>query len=53
LPKQQRPPRTRGEGPRESDKKEWTLVSNRGDNNRNVRSKTTRQGATVITIESK
>ena len=47
-------PRVRGEGPREGDKKEWTLVSNKGDAKpRNVRSKPTRQGATVITIESK
>ena len=52
--KQQRPARVRGEGPREEDKKEWTLVSNKADSKpRNVRSKTTRQGATVITIESK
>jgi cold shock CspA family protein len=53
-PRQQRAPRVRGEGPRDGDKKEWTLVSNKGDNKeRNVRSRTTRQGATVITIESK
>ena len=55
APRQSRPPRARGEGPRDgSDKKEWTLVSKNGDKTpRNVRSKTTRQGATVITIESK
>ena len=54
VPRQQRAPRVRGEGPREGDKKEWTLVSNKADSKpRNVRSKTTRQGATVITIESK
>jgi CspA family cold shock protein len=56
APRQQRAPRVRGEGPRDGgDKKEWTLVSAKtGDKTpRNVRSKTTRQGATVITIESK
>jgi CspA family cold shock protein len=46
----QRPTRARGEGPREGDKREWTLV-NKGDSN--VRSRPPRQGATVITIESK
>jgi len=52
APRQQRAPRARGEGPREGgDKKEWTLVSNKTD--KKVRSKPTRQGATVITIESK
>jgi CspA family cold shock protein len=52
TPRQQRVPRARGEGPREGgDKKEWTLVSNKADSK--VRSRTTRQGATVITIESK
>ena len=49
-PRQQRAPRVRGEGPREGDKKEWTLVPNKTTN---VRSKPTRKGATVITIESK
>lgn len=56
APRQQRAPRVRGEGPRDGgDKKEWTLVSKKADNKGplNVRSKTTRQGATVITIESK
>jgi cold shock CspA family protein len=56
APRQQHAPRVRGEGPRDGgDKKEWTLVSKNADNKvpRNVRSKTTRQGATVITIESK
>ena len=51
TPRQQRVPRVRGEGPREGDKKEWTLVSNKADSK--VRSRPTRQGATVITIESK
>ena len=53
APRQQRAPRARGEGPREGggDKKEWTLVSNK--NEKKVRGKPTRQGATVITIESK
>jgi len=52
TPRQQRAPRARGEGPREGgDKKEWTLVSNKND--KKVRGKPTRQGATVITIESK
>ena len=52
TPRQQRAPRARGEGPREGgDKKEWTLVSNKTD--KKVRGKPTRQGATVITIESK
>jgi cold shock protein len=50
-PRQQRAPRVRGEGPREGDKKEWTLVNNKGDSK--VRSRPPRQGATVITIESK
>ena len=52
TPRQQRTPRARGEGRREGgDKKEWTLVSNKTD--KKVRGKPTRQGATVITIESK
>jgi len=52
TPRQQRAPRVRGEGPREGeDKKEWTLVPNKTD--KKVRGKPTRQGATVITIESK
>ena len=51
APRQQRAPRARGEGPREGDKKEWTLVSNKSDTK--VRSRPSRQGATVITIESK
>jgi CspA family cold shock protein len=51
TPRQQRAPRVRGEGPREGDKKEWTLVSNKADSK--VRGRPTRQGATVITIESK
>jgi CspA family cold shock protein len=46
----QRAPRARGEGPREGDKREWTLV-NKADGN--TRSRPPRQGATVITIESK
>jgi cold shock CspA family protein len=54
TPRQQRAPRARGEGPREGDSKDWTLVANKVDSKvRNVRSKPTRQGATVITIESK
>lgn len=46
-------PRVRGEGPREagSDKKEWTLVTKNGP--RKVQGRPPRQGATVITIESK
>jgi CspA family cold shock protein len=51
APRQQRAPRARGEGPREGDKKEWTLVNNKSDTK--VRSRPSRQGATVITIESK
>ena len=52
----QRKPRTRGEGPRESsvestDKKEWTLVTNKGS--QKPRGRPPRQGATVITIQSK
>lgn len=50
-PRQQRAPRARGEGPREGDKKEWTLVNNKTEGK--VRSRPPRQGATVITIESK
>lgn len=54
TPRQQRPPRARGEGPREGDKKEWTLVSNKADAKvRNVRSKPTRQGATAVNVETK
>lgn len=52
-------PRARGEGPREStgarestgDKKEWTLVTKNGP--RKYQSRPSRQGATVITIQSK
>ena len=52
-------PKARGEGPRESngkkdsssDKKEWTLVTKNGP--RKYQSKPPRQGATVITIQSK
>lgn len=46
-------PRARGEGPREStgDKKEWTLVTKNGP--RKYQSRPHRQGATVITIQSK
>ena len=46
-------PRVRGEGPRESssDKKEWTLVTKNGP--RKVQGRPPRQGATVITIQSK
>jgi CspA family cold shock protein len=51
APRQQRAPRVRGEGPREGDKKEWTLVNNRAESK--LRSRPPRQGATVITIESK
>jgi cold shock CspA family protein len=51
TPRQQRAPRqprARGEGPREGDKKEWTLVPNKADSKpRNIRSKPTRQGATA------
>jgi len=72
MPRQQRPPRdvnqmsqprVRGEGPRDSakkensEKKDWTLVKNRASDKptqvRSTKSKPTRQGATVITIESK
>jgi len=50
----QRVPRARGEGPREGAKKEWTLVSKKSDSkSQQVRSRAPRQGATVITIESK
>jgi CspA family cold shock protein len=42
MPRQQRPPlRSRGEGPREGDKKEWTLVS--GQSERKTRSRNSRQ----------
>jgi CspA family cold shock protein len=51
APRQQRTPRVRGEGPREGDKKEWTLVNNKAESK--GRSRPPRQGATVITIESK
>jgi CspA family cold shock protein len=52
--KQKNQPRARGEGPRDGEKKEWTLVGNKGtDKPRQVRSKAPRQGSTVITIESK
>ena len=46
-------PRVRGEGPREAsgDKKEWTLVTKNGP--RKVQGRPPRQGATVITIQSK
>jgi CspA family cold shock protein len=47
-------PRVRGEGPRDGEKKEWTLVKNRAtDKPKRVTKATSRQGATVITIESK
>lgn len=51
-------PRVRGEGPRDESKKEWTLVGNgkNGDKERKGRSTNVRrnnQGSTVITIQSK
>jgi len=60
-PRQQRTPRVRGEGPRDGEKKEWTLVGNKTDKPYanavkkapSVRRSAPRQGATVITIESK
>ena len=54
TPRQQRAPRVRGEGPREGDKKEWTLVSSKSDSKgRNVRSRAPRQSAAANTNESK
>lgn len=53
-PRRNTGPRVRGEGPRDaadSDKKEWTLVTKNG--HQKVRGRPPRQGATVITIQSK
>jgi cold shock CspA family protein len=61
-PRQQRAPRARGEGPRDGEKKEWTLVGNKSTEKSyanaakkvpTVRKNAPRQGATIITIESK
>ena len=59
TPRESRPPRqppsvrVRGEGPRESDKKEWTLVQKSSDKPKRV-AKTTRKPSTVAnTDESK
>jgi len=50
-------PRVRGEGPRDSDKKEWTLVRNKNTDTtpkRNYNQKIkSNQGSTIITIQSK
>ena len=49
-------PRARGEGPRDGDKKEWTLVGRKGrDNSRTKKPPVvwSSQGSTIITIQSK
>ena len=49
-------PRARGEGPRDGDKKEWTLVGGKSkDNSRPKKTPSVRasQGSTIITIQSK
>ena len=48
-------PRARGEGPRDGDKKEWTLVGDKGKSqNRKPRAQVkTTNGSTIITIQSK
>ena len=61
MPRQQRvprdsKPRARGEGPRDGEKKEWTLVGKGADKSKKaptVRRSAPRQGSTVITIEAK
>jgi cold shock CspA family protein len=54
--KRQRAPRVRGEGPRDGDKKQWTLVGN-GKDQKSSRvqpvKKSNNKGSTIITIESK
>lgn len=49
-------PRVRGEGPRDGDKKQWTLVGKNGDQKPKQRQtvrKSSGQGSTIITIQSK
>jgi CspA family cold shock protein len=48
-------PRVRGEGPRDGDKKEWTLVGDKGkQQSRKPRAQVkTNNGSTIITIQSK
>ena len=50
-------PRVRGEGPRDGDKKEWTLVAGKGKDNSRQRKPASvvrsNQGSTIITIQSK
>lgn len=47
-------PRARGEGPRDGDKKEWTLVGDKAkQQRRNRRQVRSSQGSTIITIQSK
>lgn len=50
-------PRVRGEGPRDGDKKEWTLVTGKGRDNLKPRKAPavvrSNQGSTIITIQSK
>ena len=50
-------PRVRGEGPRDGDKKEWTLVGGKGKENSRPRKSPpvvrSNQGSTIITIQSK
>lgn len=69
TPRQQRPPRdttkksqprVRGEGPRDGEKSEWTVVKNKGTDKSTgkswaatVRKPQAKKGSTVITIESK
>lgn len=48
-------PRVRGEGPRDGDKKEWTLVGDKEKQRNTQKPKVVRaaQGSTIITIQSK
>ena len=48
-------PRVRGEGPRDGDKKEWTLVGDKERQRKTQKPKVVRaaQGSTIITIQSK
>lgn len=47
-------PRARGEGPRDGDKKEWTLVGDKTKQQRRTRPQVrSSQGSTIITIQSK
>ena len=47
-------PRVRGEGPRDGDKKEWTLVGDKGKSPRKPRAQVrTTNSSTIITIQSK